>query len=208
MKDISAEMAAALAAARDQGLVPRQFILVEAIDRSTGLPFDRGFWSGDDVITIGVPDRNTGVIVNHDFIGAQNLNIGPIPRVSDLTIQTVTVDLSQIAIAVQEIAREYDLRLAKADIYEVTFDPLTKIASANPEVVFMGEVNGNPFDTPAVGDEGSIQLELNSDAISMLNRTNPSKSSFEGQKRRSGDEWGLYSSTLSSWNVPWGQKAS
>ena len=105
MKDISAEMAAALAAARDRGLVPRQFLLVRAIERSTGLPFERGFWSGDDVITIGVPDRNTGVIVNHDFIGAMNLNIGPISRVSDLTIQTVTVDLSQIAISVQEIAR-------------------------------------------------------------------------------------------------------
>lgn len=206
MKNISAEMAAALAAARDNGLVPRQFLLVQAKERATGLPFERGFWSGDDTITIGVPDRYTGVISNKVFIGAQNLNIGTIPRVSDLTIQTVTVDLSQIAIAVQEIAREYDLRLAKADVYEVTLDPLTKLASANPEVVFMGEVNGNPFETPAVGDEGSIQLELNSDAISMLSRTNPSKSSYEGQKRRGGDEWGLYSSTIISWNVPWGQK--
>jgi hypothetical protein len=206
MKDISAEMAAALAAARDNGLVPRQLLLVEAIERSTGLPFLRGFWTGDDTVTFGVPDRNTGIIVNRDFIGGVNLDIGSIPRVSDLTIQTVEVDLSQIAIAVQEIAREYDLRLAKADVYEVTLDPLTKLPSANPEVVFMGEVNGNPIETPAVGEEGSIKIELNSDAISMLTRTNPSKSSYEGQKRRGGDEWGLYSSTLSSWNVPWGQK--
>lgn len=157
--------------------------------------------------TIGVPDRDTGIIVNREFIGGVDLDISPIPRVSDLTIQTVTVDLSQIAIAVQEIAREYDLRLAKADIYEVTLNPLTKLASGNPEIVFMGEVNGNPIDTPAVGEEGSIELELNSDAISMLTRTNPRKSSYEGQKRRSGDEWGKYSSTISSWSVPWGQKA-
>lgn len=207
MKNISAEMAAALAAGRDKGLVPRQLLLVEAIERSTGLPFLRGFWTGDDTIALGVPDRDTGIIVNREFIGGVNLDISPIPRVSDLTIQTVTVDLSQIAIAVQEIAREYDLRLAKADVYEVTLNPLTKLASGNPEIVFMGEVNGNPIDTPAVGDEGSIELELNSDAISMLTRTNPRKSSYEGQKRRSGDEWGKYSSTISSWSVPWGQKA-
>ena len=106
-------------------------------------------------------------VLCHPFvIGGVNLNISPIPRVSDLTIQTVTVDLSQIAIAVQEIAREFDLRLAKADIYKVTLNPLTKLASANPEIVFMGEVNGNPIDTPTVGDEGSIELELNSDGDS------------------------------------------
>lgn len=206
MKNISAEMAAANAAARDRGLVPRQFILVEARERSTGLPLLRGFWTGDDVITIGVPDRNTGIIVNREFFGGMNLNISPIARVSDLTIQTVTVDLSQIATAVQEIAREYDLRLAKADIYEAALDPDTRLVAGNSEIVFMGEVNGNPIDTPAVGDDGSIELELNSDAISMLTRTNPRKSSYEGQKRRGGDEWGLYASTLSSWNVPWGQK--
>lgn len=206
MKNSSAEMVAALVAARDQGLAPRQFLLVQAKERSTGLPFERGFWSGDEVITIAVPDRNTGVLVNKDFFGAMNLNISPIPRVSDLTIQTVTVDLSQIAMAVQQIARQYDLRLAKADIYEVTLDPSTRLPVSSPEIVFLGEVNGNPIDTPAVGDDGKISLELNSDAISMLTRTNPSKSSYEGQKRRGGDEMGLYSSTLSSWNVPWGQK--
>jgi hypothetical protein len=206
MKNISAGMAAALAVARDQGLITRQFVLIAAISRSTGLPFLRGFWTGDDNITIGVPDRDTGIVVNREFIGGMNLSMTSIPRVSDLTIQTVTIDLTQIATAVQEIAREYDLRLAKADIYEVTLDLSTRLVSGTPEIVFMGEVNGNPINTPAVGEDGSIQLELVSDAISMLTRTNPRKSSYEGQKRRGGDEWGLYSSTISSWKVPWGQK--
>lgn len=207
MKNISPEMATALASARDRGLVARLFILIEATDRSTGLPFLRGFWTGDDTVTIGVPDRDTGIIVNREFIGGMNLDVSSIPRVSDLTIQTVNVDLTQIATAVQEIAREYDLRLAKADIYEAVLDPDTRLTAGNPEVVFMGEINGNPIDTPAVGDDGSIGVEINSDAISMLTRTNPSKSSYEGQKRRSNDQWGLYSSTISSWSVPWGQKA-
>ena len=57
-----------------------------------------------------------------------------------------------------------------------------------------------------MGQDGDITISCVSAAISMLERSNPVKSSYEGQKRRSGDEWGLYSSTIATWTIPWGQK--
>lgn len=47
-----------------------------------------------------------------------------------------------------------------------------------------------------------------SEVFAMLTRTNPRKSSYEGQKIRGGDQWSKWASTVSSWKVPWGEKAA
>jgi hypothetical protein len=205
MRNITNDMAAALADAPQKGLVPRRYVWVTAKDRETGLPVSEGFWSGDEDVMINVIDGRLGTIVARGYRGAgQLLQISPIPRVSDLTEQTVTIDLSQIAPAVQQLVRGYDVRLARVEIHEMTHSTISRQPVSPPEPVFVGVVDGAPINTPAVGGDGKAELRCVSDAISMLTRTNPRKSSYEAQKLRSGDEWGLYSGSVAGWDIKWG----
>jgi hypothetical protein len=132
--------------------------------------------------------------------------VSPIARTADLTIQTVTITIGQIAAVAQQLVRGYDLRLAPVEIHDMAFDTITRQPSAAPEIAFLGIADGAPIKTPAVGQDGNVEISAISAAIAMLERTNPAKSSYEGQKRRSGDEFGLYSSTVANWQIPWGQK--
>uniref|UniRef100_UPI001591058C hypothetical protein n=1 Tax=Martelella sp. HB161492 TaxID=2720726 RepID=UPI001591058C len=190
MKNISATFLAALTNARDGGLVVRSLVWVKARDRETGNATPVGFWTGGEDVVLPVIDGETGATVQRAYYGDVNLSLPEIPRVSDMTVQTVDVTLSQIAPEVQQLVRGYDARLAAVEIHQMLLEPRTGQAVGAAEVAFLGLVDGEPIVTPAAGDEGSITLNLISSAISMLARTNPLKSSYEGQKRRSGDQWG------------------
>lgn len=206
MRNITAQFLAALLGARDNGIVPRTFVYITAKRIDDGSPVTLGMWTGDDDINIGVVSGITGNVENRVYYGALNLVIGDIPRVSDMTIQTLTIEMSQVAAVTQILSREYDLRLAKVEVHEMTLDVRTRQPSAIPQVAFLGEIDSAPLTTPAIGQDGKVSLSVNSDAISMLARINPAKSSFEGQKRRNGDGWGRYASTVATWNIQWGQK--
>ncbi|MCM2472159.1 hypothetical protein HGO38_01540 [Rhizobium sp. CG5] len=208
MKNISTGFLAALVAAREDGIVPRRLVYITAKDRETGDPVEVGIWTGDDDVNIPVLSGLTGTEETRTYYGGLNLSVGEIPRVSDLTTQTVTIEMSQIAEITQLLVRGYDVRLAKVEIHDLLLDPRSRMPVAPAEIAFLGEVDGAPIDTPAAGSDGKITLNVVSDAISMLSRTNPAKSSYQGQKRRSDDRWGRYKGTVGNWELPWGQKAT
>jgi hypothetical protein len=200
MRNIDGNFFSALSQARDAGIIPRTFVWFSAKEISTGSPVTLGLWTGVISGTTGLPEART-------YYGAINLSPGETPRVSDMTAQTISLEMSQIADVTQELVRSYDLRLAKVEIHEMSIDPTSGALSAAPSIAFLGQVDGAPIDTPSVGEDGKLSISVISDAISMLNRTNPQKSSYEGQKRRSNDQWGKYSSTVKNWNIPWGTKS-
>lgn len=206
MKNITSAFLAALTGARDKGLVPRRFVWIIGKDIASGAPASIGLWTGDDDINITVTSGVTGLPEARAYYGGLNLQVSPIPRTADLTIQTVTITIGQIAPVAQQLVRGYDLRLAPVEIHDMAFDTATRQPSAAPEIAFLGIVDGAPINTPSVGQDGDVEISAISAAIAMLERTNPAKSSYEGQKRRSGDEFGLYSSTVANWQIPWGQK--
>jgi hypothetical protein len=207
MKNIATAFMDALLASRDKGIVPRQLLWVIAKDRTSGAATPVGFWTGDEDMSVNVVNGTTGLEETRSYYGAINLTIPSIPRVSDLTIQTVTIDLSQIAPAAQLLLRGYDVRLAKVEIHDLLLDTKSRLPVSLPQLAFLGEVDGAPITTPPIGQAGKAQLKIVSDGISMLARKNPRKSSYESQKRRSGDEWGIYASTVATWDIPWGQKS-
>lgn len=198
---------AALVSARDHGIVPRRLVYFYAKERDTGNPVELGVWTGDEDMSIEVISGTTGSVVSRSYYGALNLVVPEIPRVSDMTIQSVTISMSQIADITQALVRGYDLRLGKVEIHDLLLDPASRLPVAPAEIAFLGEIDAAPINTPAAGEEGDISITIVSDAISMLARTNPQKTSYEGQKRRSNDQWGKYKSTVAAWTVPWGQKS-
>ncbi len=208
MRNVDSNFLTALTSARDTGIVPRKFIWIAARDRETGAIEGMGLWTGDEDITVTLISAQTGQSTTRLYLGAGALvSVSSIPRVSNLTIQTVKIDLSQVAGATQQLVRGYDVRLAKVEIHEAALDTASRGLVAAPAAVFLGEVDGAPIETPAVGGKGRISLKVVSDAISMLTRKNPAKSSYEQQRRRGGDEWGKHSSTIETWKIPWGQKS-
>lgn len=206
MKSIGAGTQPALTNARDTGIVPRQFFWITVKDRTTGNPVTFGLWTGDDTVSIDVISGTTGLPVTRSYGGGVNLKIGDIPRVSDLTIQTIEVEFSAIAPVCQEIVRTYDPRLAKVEIHAGFLSAVTRLPVDEPEIDFLGEVVGAPVKTGSVGGESLIKLEIVSDAISMLSRKNPRKRSYEGQKRRDGDEFGKYGNAAKTWRIFWGER--
>ncbi|NTF87803.1 hypothetical protein G6L46_11775 [Agrobacterium rhizogenes] len=206
MKNITSAFFAALTGARDRGLVPRRFVWIKGKSFDTGVTNPIGLWTGDDDINITVVSGITGLPEARTYYGGLNLQVSPIARTADLTIQTVTITIGQIAPVAQQLVRGYDLRLAPVEIHDMAFDTVTRQPSAAPEIAFLGIADGAPIKTPAVGQDGNVEISAISAAIAMLERTNPAKSCYEGQKRRSGDEFGLYSSTVANWQIPWGQK--
>ncbi|CAN7507279.1 hypothetical protein [Pararhizobium sp. LjRoot238] len=211
MRDVDSSFLAALQNARERGIVPRKLISMTGRDFETGDPALMSFWSGDEDVTMTVVSGITGATSSRLFYGNVNLTVSSIPRVADLTIQTVTVAASQIAEPIQALVRGLDVRLAKVEIWEALLDPTSRLLVSTPPLVFLGEVDGSPITTPEVGGEGSVEISVVSDAISMLTRKNPQKSSFEAQKLRSPnpaspDQFGKYAASIRSWSIPWGVK--
>ncbi|KQS78077.1 hypothetical protein ASG58_06610 [Rhizobium sp. Leaf383] len=99
-----------------------------------------------------------------------------------------------------------NIRLAKVEIWDALLDPGSRLLAAAPALVWIGEVDGSPIETPGVGGQGSVKIKTNSDAISMLTRKNPAKSSAEEQKKRQDDDFGKYAGAVKNWKPNWGQK--
>ena len=207
MKSVSAGFIAALVGAREKGLVARSLVYVTARHRATGVPVSIGFWTGGEDLDIDVIDGSSGGIVTRTYLGDVNLQVPEIPRVSDMTIQTVDITFSQIAPSVQQLVRGFDARLAAVEVHKLLLDPVTRQAAGPAEVEFLGIADGQKIEMPEAGGEGAITLNLISAAIAMLARTNPLKSSYEGQRRRQDDQWGRYSGVVPYWNIPWGRDA-
>lgn len=206
MKDAGVAFVDAIETAPQRGIVPRRFVRVTVKDLDTGDPVEIDIWTGDWPIEIDVPSGVTGDLETRTYQGGLNLWVGDIVRGGQLNIETLEISLSAVAVEAQALVRGYSARLAKVEVHVGLLDPDSRLPVDDPAIEFLGELDGAPIQTGAVGSESLIKLQVRSDAISMLTRTNPKKRSAEAQKRRSGDEFGLYANSSKTWQVPWGME--
>ncbi|MCZ7858538.1 hypothetical protein O9X81_18080 [Agrobacterium salinitolerans] len=192
---------------KDDSLIDRKAVWIVAKNRQTGLKEGLGVWNGDEDVGLTVIEGENGTTVTRPYYGGGNLlSIGDIPRVSDFTIQTVTIDLSKIADIARKIAREYDVHRAYVEIHAITLRPTDGMPAAPEEPVFIGIVDGAPIKTPRIGGQGKGALKIVSELMRMLGRSNPEKSSYEAQRLRDGDEFYLYAGQIDTWEIAWGTK--
>lgn len=203
MRDISPSTQALLEA---QTLVARDFMRITARDRATGDPVTHGFWSDLGDVTAQVVDADTGLVTAYDFEGAGSLiAVDPIPMVSNLTVQTITVQFSQLEERINELLRTYDLRQARVEIYRGEFDPDTLTMAEAATSRFVGFVDGAPVETPAEGGEGSISIKCVSSAQE-LTKGNPDMRSHESQQLRApGDDFYKDVTTCGDLVIFWGR---
>lgn len=208
MQNKSAAFMDACTNAVERKLVARKMVVFRVKDRDTGAPIVRAFWNDTDTISIPVLDGIDGTQKTYDFIGDGSLlKVTDIVNVSDLSIEPVTVTLSQIAPFAQQLIREYNARLGRVEVWEHLLDPFTRLPVSVELPDFIGQITKAPIKTPSAGSDGGIEITAHSDAIMMLTRVNPRKSSYEGHKAARGDEFGLYRAAMeTAVDMPWGSK--
>jgi hypothetical protein len=208
MINASPEIVALLENAASEGLVERKLVWFSVKDRDTGAPVGRGFWDGSEDVNITVTSGISGLDEGRAYYGAALISVGDIACTTDMTVQSVSIDLSQIADVAQQIIRQYNARLAKVEVHTLYMHPVTG-AMVGTLLDWVGEIDKAPIRTPAAGGEGGVKISTVSDIMSMLTRINGRKSSYEDQKKHAaGDEWSLWASTAGTWKIPWGQKST
>jgi len=131
-----------------------------ARDRETGAAVTDGMWSDVGNITASVIHPDTGLTVSRDWYGSGTLvQISDLPAVSNLSVQQVTIRLSQIVDNVEILVRQYDCKQARVEVYRGLFDPDTRLMVAPAECRFFGFVDEIEINTPTENDEGSVELQ-------------------------------------------------
>ncbi|SOC22004.1 hypothetical protein [Rhodobacter maris] len=201
MRILDASLAARLAAAPEEGIAPVHLVWIVARDRDTGAAAPMGFWSGDEDVTL-VLTAPDGTTASRLYLGGCGLAVEGVEYVADLTDTPVTVSLSQIAEAAQELVRGLDVRLAYVEIHATTMTG-GALTSA-PQLQWVGIVDEGPVSTPAAGGEGGIALSIRSEIMTQLGAVNPAKSSDTHQKRRlSTDRFCEYAGVIKEKKDPW-----
>lgn len=204
MRYISAANQAALEA---RELVARDFLWIVARRRDTGVFVTDGMWSDVGNITAAMVDPDTGLIVNRGFYGTGSLvNISAIPAVANLSVQTVTISLSQVHDRVEQLVSDYDCQQARVQVHRGLFSPVSRQMVAPAECRFVGFVDQIEIKTPPENGEGSVELSCVSHTQEFT-RSNPATRSSATQLLRSPTD-GFYddADTSIEWEVFWGSE--
>ena len=203
-RSLSAENYLAL---QQRKLVSRDFIwfIVRELDGS-GTVTD-GYWSDVGSKSVQVIDPDTGGTVTRIFYGALGLiSISDIQLVSDLTVQTVTVTLSQVSDRVNDLMRGYDCKQGKVQIFRGLFDPETRemVAPAIPR--FAGTIDTAPIVTPKENEQGNVTLTCTGNTQELLRSNSDTRSDSSQKLRDETDNFYQDTITVSEWIMYWGKE--
>lgn len=198
-----------LAALEARALVARDFIWIIARDRSSPpAEVTDGYWSGLGNITADVIDPETGSTASRSFDGAGGLiSVSDIPMVSNVSVQNVTVSMSQVADAVNDLIRTYDCKQAKIQIFRGLFDPETRdlVDAAQPR--FVGFIDRIEVNTPAEGGDGSVVMTCASHTQEMTRSNSDTRSDAQQKLRDATDDFLSDAATIGEWELAWGRAA-
>lgn len=205
MRTLATEVTDALAAG---ALVPRDFVWITARNRDTGAAQSWGAWSGLGNITADVINPADGQTVTRAFEGAGSLvTVGQVPMVTGLTVQTVQIQLSQIAAGAEQLVRGWDARRAPVQLFRGFLDPATMLLVSPAVCRFTGFVDEVPIVTPAEGGEGSITLICASHAQELTRGFTHKRSDADQRTRSATDGFYRHAATVGTWQIFWGQAA-
>lgn len=202
MKLYSPNTVAALAARR---LMPRDFLWIVARDRETGEPVSVGFWSDLANVSALVIDPETGAPVLRTFYGSGSLiAISDIPAIVGVSVDNITVTMSQLHDQVEEALRLYDCKQARVEIHTGLLDPDSRQLVDPAVPVFVGFIDKVEIKTPAEGGDGAAVLTCASGTQELL-RNNPATRSHEDQQVRApGDNFFIDAAVCPDWDHYWG----
>ncbi|HTV69334.1 MAG TPA: hypothetical protein VMF90_12425 [Rhizobiaceae bacterium] len=204
MRAISSNNQAALEAKQ---LVARDFLWVEAREFVSRDPVSQGFWSGVGNVTAQVLNPLTGLSSERSWTGSGSLiQISDIPLVANGTVQSITIETSQLHAQVETVFRDYDCKQARIEVYRGLFDPTTRALVAPAFCRFFGFLDGDPITTPREGEGGKIELTAKSHTQEFI-RSNPETRSQVSQIKRSAtDIFYKDAGVVGDWEIFWNDK--
>jgi hypothetical protein len=188
-------------------LVARDFIWFVVRSRIDGSPVTDGYWSDVGSITAEVVDPETGGTQERTFFGADGLiQISDIPLVSTLTVQNVTITLSQVSDRINNLVRTYDCKQGQVQVFRGLFDPVSRemVGPAFPR--FVGFIDEAPITTPKEGDIGDVTLTCTSHTQEMTRANSDTRSDASQRLRSSTDNFFADTSVVGSWQQFWGRE--
>jgi hypothetical protein len=196
-----------LAALQARQLVARDFLWIVARDRETNVPVPDGMWSDVGNVAASVINPDTGLPVTRDWYGSGTLvAIDDIPLVSNLSVQTVRIRMSQVSEHVEQLVRQYDCKQARVEIFRGLFDPESRQMVAPAECRFVGFVDTIEIVTPSENEEGAVTLNCVSHTQEMT-RANPETRSHATQILRDpNDTFFKDADTVAEWEIFWGSE--
>lgn len=201
-------LASANQTALEKGLlIARDFLWIEAREFGSGDPVTQGFWSGVSDVSAQVLNPQTGLATTRTFYGAGSLiQISAVPLVANGTVQSVTVNMSQLHEIVEEAVRGYDCKQARVEMYRGLFNTATRDLVAPAFCRFFGFVDTIEIETPPEGDTGAVILNCKSHSQEFT-RSNPDTRTVASQVRRSNtDNFHQTTGVAGDWEIWWGTK--
>lgn len=194
-------------AVRDRSrVIPRNFVSIWVKNGASTIHY--GFTDFGEDVSVNIVNGETQAVENYTFYGDNRPidKMDAIPLKVGLEVDTTQVVLNPLHPVVQQMARGYEvgLRNAKVQIHRGYLSPDSMLLVANPRCRRLGQVNGAPEMTAAVGGQSVRTIKVVSHTRE-LTRTNPAKRSDETYRLRSGDRMGQYAGTAGQWEIWWGE---
>lgn len=176
------------AALRAGVLVYRDFIWIVARDREDNSPVPVGLWSDVYNDYADVIDAYTGAVESRYFEGAGSLiSVSDIISTVGVSVDTVTITVSQLHDRVAELIRQYDAQQARIDIYRAFYNAETNTQIEEAVSRFTGFIDFIDENTGAEGEESTTEITCTSHTQEAL-RSNPDTRSDSSQRIRDPDD--------------------
>lgn len=202
-RSISAENFSAI---QQRSLVPRDFIWLIARDRTSGAPVAEGVWSGAGDFTAAVIDPHTGGSQTRQFFGSGALiSVGDIALVQGITVQTLTITLSQLDAGINDYVRTFDLKQAEIQIFRGFLDPDTRLLVAPATPRFVGFIDDAPITTPKENTSGGITITATSNTQELTRANSDARSDASQRLRSANDNFYQDVSVVGGWQIFWGR---
>lgn len=198
---------ATLAALEARALVARDFLRLVVRRRDNGNTVAEHLWSDVGSYIAAVVDPDLGIPVERTWTGSGTLvQISEIPLVSNLTVQSITIALSQVDSNIDRIIREYDAKQGRAEVYRGLFDPVSRQLVAPAECRFVGFIDQVEVTTPSEGNEGGVTLTCTSHTQELTRSNTETRSDASQRLRDPNDAFYKDTAVVSDWEVFWGSK--
>ncbi|MCK1676651.1 hypothetical protein [Bradyrhizobium sp. 150] len=187
-------------------LISRDFVWFIVRDLVTGNPVTDGYWSDVGTISADVIDPETGSTVTRSFVGASSLiSISDVPVVSNLTVQTVSITLAQVASRVNDLIRGYDCKQGKVQVFRGLFDASTRVMVAPAFPRFAGTIDEAPVTTPKEGEAGDVTLTCTGNTQELTRSNSDTRSDASQKLRDPDDDFFIHAATVADWQQYWGK---
>ena len=163
------------------------------------------FWDGLGEIDATIIAPRDGSQQTRAFTGVGALlSVPVIPRTLGLTVNRITISLSQLDEDVLTVLQKQDARGARVTIWRAFFEPGTSAQVGEAPILFRGFASDFSVKTPAEGELGSADLQCEPDLAGLTRAGNEMRAAGSQRERNPDDAFYDDVGTMGVLRIVWG----